>query len=127
MRRDIETYLNENLNLTLKEDWQVFPTFVRGIDFVGYRHFGDYVLLRKSTAKNLKRKMRRILVRCENGGQLSYSEWCSINSYAGWLVWCDGYNLYKAYIEPLLPYAEKYYKGVILNGRNESKRYSKAS
>ena len=31
---------------------QVFPTFIRGVDFVGYRFFFDYTLLRKSTCKN---------------------------------------------------------------------------
>lgn len=51
LRNDIEKYLDINLKLTLKENWQVFPTYVRGVDFVGFRHFGEYTLLRKSIAK----------------------------------------------------------------------------
>lgn len=100
----------------------MFPTYVRGVDFVGYRIFENYILLRKSTAKNLKRKMRRILKKCESGGDLTYSEWCSINSYKGWIVHCNGFNLKKKYIDPLQPYAQKYYKERIKN--EKSKRRS---
>ncbi|WP_096635847.1 hypothetical protein [Clostridium cochlearium] len=109
----IEEYLKSNLDLDLKQNWQVFPTRVRGVDFVGYRHFDDYVLLRKSTSKNMKKKLRKIYKKCRHGYKLSYSEWCSVNSYKGWLQWCNGYNLYCKYIEPLEFYTNKYYKGVI--------------
>lgn len=113
LKREIDEYLDVNLKLKLKDNWQVFPTLIRGVDFVGYRHFGDYILLRKSTAKNFKRKMNKLLKRCERGIEMTYSEWCSINSYKGWIMHCDGYNLTEKYIKPLLPYAEKYYKEVI--------------
>lgn len=115
LRKEIERYLWDNLRLKLKENHQVFPVDVRGIDFVGYRHFRNYILLRKSTAKSLIRKMKNIMKKLENRGQLTYSEWCSINSYKGWLQWCNGYNLYKKWIEPLEPYCKKYYKEVIKN------------
>lgn len=113
LKKEIDYYLQTNLKLKLKENWQVFPTFIRGVDFVGYRHFGDYILLRKSTAKNLKYKMRKLLKRCNKGIMMDYSEWCSINSYKGWLIYCNGHNLSKKYIEPLVPYANKYYKEMI--------------
>lgn len=109
LRKEIEEYLIINLKLKLKENWQVFPTRIRGVDFVGYRHFGDYILLRKSTSKDLIRAMRDIMKKLENGGQLTYSEWCSINSYKGWLKWCNGHNLYEKWIEPLEPYCKEYY------------------
>lgn len=113
IRKDISEYLLVNLDLELKVNWQVFPSRVRGIDFVGYRHFGDYILLRKSTAKQMKRKMREIYKKCLHGESLTYSEWCSINSYGGWATWCNGYNLTEKYIKPLRPYCDKYYREVI--------------
>ena len=113
--KEIEGYMHKELDLTIKENWQIFPTRTRGIDFVGYRHFGDYVLLRKSTAKNLKRKMSKLLKRCNEGEKMTYAEWCSINSYKGWVMWCDGHNLTQKYIKPLVCHAEKYYKEVIKN------------
>ena len=106
----INHYLHDNLKLTIKENWQIFPSRVRGIDFVGYRHFGDYVLLRRSIATALKRKMRKIQKKVDKGIPINYSDWCSINSYKGWLLWCNGYNLYCKYIKPLEPIANDYYE-----------------
>lgn len=34
---EIKEYFRKELKLTVKDNWQVFLTFVRGIDFVGYR------------------------------------------------------------------------------------------
>lgn len=110
---EIALYLHDHLKLDIKENYQVFPTYVRGIDFVGYRFFGDYILLRKTTAKNLKRNMSKLLARCRKDLPMTYGEWCSINSYNGWLKFCNGHNLRNAYIRPLLPYANNYYREVI--------------
>ena len=114
--KEINKYL-KNINLEIKGDYQIFPSRTRGIDFVGYRHFGDYVLLRKSTSKRLIRKMRNIMKKLRNGGKLTYSDYCSINSYKGWLKWCNGYNLYTKWIKPLEPYCDKYYREVIKGGK----------
>lgn len=107
--KDIKQYLNINLNLTIKTNYQIFPSYVRGVDFLGYRVFLNYVLLRKSTCKQMKKKMTRLYLKCSEGNMMNYSEWCSIHSYNGWLVHCDSYRLAKKYIEPLLPYAREYY------------------
>ena len=111
--KKIVTYLKE-LNLEVKDNYQIFPSRVRGIDFVGYRHFGNYVLLRKSISKRLIRKMRDLNKKLRNGEELNYTDYCSINSYKGWLKWCNGHNLYEKWIQPLEPYQEKYYREVIL-------------
>ena len=113
----IEKYLTDNLKLRIKENWQIFPTYVRGVDFVGYRHFKNYTLLRKSTSTTFKRKMRHLLKKCQNGEELTYSEWCSINSYKGWIEWCSDSNakeLIAKYINPLLPYCDNYYKKYVV-------------
>lgn len=112
---EIKEYLSLNLDLQIKGNHQIFPVDIRGIDFLGYRFFRDYTLLRKRTTKTFKRKMRKLLKRCQKGIEMTYSEWCSINSYKGWIMWCNGYNLTLKYIKPLLPYAEKYYKDKIKN------------
>jgi len=110
LRLDITEYLRNELKLKMKENWQVFPTFIRGVDFVGYRFFFDYTLLRKSTCKNFKRKMTKIKKKCLNSGQMNYSEWCSVNSYKGWLKWCDSYRLSNKYITPIQPFVDEYYE-----------------
>lgn len=110
---EIRYYLKTKLDLEIKNDVQIFPTRIRGIDFVGYRHFGNYVLLRKTTAKNMKKRLRKLLKKCKKGYKLNQSDYCCINSYKGWIKWCNGYNLTKKYIAPLLPYCQKYHEEVI--------------
>lgn len=117
---EIQDFVTEKLGLTIKDTWQVFPTNVRGIDFLGYRVFKDYVLLRKSTAKNIKRKMRNISKKLAHGGRITYSEWCSFNSYKGWLKYCDSYRLYQKYMTPLeKPMREYYLENVKKGGQRK--------
>lgn len=120
--KEIEVFVNDRLNLTIKDNWQVFPTDVRGIDFLGYRVFRDFVLLRKSTAKNLKRKMRSISKKLAQSGRINYSEWCSFNSYKGWLKYCDSYRLYQKYMAPLEEPMHEYYIQNIKKGGKKHER-----
>jgi len=106
---EVREYLARELHLTVKDNWQVFPTFVRGVDFVGYRFFQQYTLLRKSTCQQYKKKMLSIARKIRQHREMTFSEWCAINSYRGWLIWCDGYRLTQKYIGPIQPYAEQYY------------------
>lgn len=105
---EIREYLARNLKLQVKSDRQVFETRSRGLDFVGYRFFDENILLRKSTAKKFKRKMQQIRSSCDTGLNMTYSEWCSINSYMGWIKWCNHHELEQKYIEPLHPYMNEY-------------------
>jgi len=109
LKREIDDYFLIELKLTIKDNWQVFPTAIRGIDFVGYRIFFDYALLRKSTCKTFKKRMRGINKKCLSGLEMNYSEWCSINSYKGWLMHCNSYRLSMKYIDPIQKYANDYY------------------
>ena len=78
---EIKSYLETNLKLQVKGNWQVFPVAVRGIDFVGYRFYHTHTLLRKSIKKNFARMLRR------NPNPQS------IASYNGWLKHCNAKNL----------------------------------
>lgn len=113
LRKDIDAYLQSNLNLKLKDNWQVFPVESRGIDFVGFRRFHDYCLLRKKTCKRMKKKMLKVKAKTQNGNLMNYSEWCSMNSYRGWLKMCDSYRLYMKYLFPVEQNIEDYYNKVI--------------
>lgn len=110
IHRKVTAYTRDYLHLNIKGNYQIFPTKVRGVDFVGYRFFGEYTLLRKSTAINFKRKMRACRKKMENNIPPTYSEWCSFNSYKGWLENCDSYRLFKKYMEPLIEYMQNYYE-----------------
>lgn len=113
LQKEVKRYFKTELHLTVKGNWQIFPTYVRGLDFVGYRSFLNFTLLRKSSCKSFKQKMNSIRKKTENGQMMRYSEWCSINSYKGWLKHCDSYRLQAKYIAPVQADADKYYQEVI--------------
>lgn len=109
----MDEYLKVNLDLKIKDNWQVFPTGIRGVDFVGYRHFYGYKLLRKTTCKKFKAKMLAIKEKQDSGNLINYREWCAANSYIGWLSWCDSWRLFEKYVEPIIPALAEYYLNVV--------------
>lgn len=64
-----------------------------GVDFVGYRHFRGYVLLRKSTAKRMKKRLKSLpwLYKHKRINVDQYRS--SIASFGGWLKWANTHNL----------------------------------
>ena len=109
LKKEIDIYFRNELKLNIKGNWQVFPSYIRGVDFLGYRTFYKYTLLRKSTCLEMEKKMTAIRNKVEAGNMMNYSEWCSINSYKDWLKYADTFRLYQKYVVPLLPYADDYY------------------
>ena len=61
-----------------------------------------------------------------NGKYPNFYEWCSANSYIGWLHWCDSWRLFEKYVEPVIIPLVMYYKYVILKGVDEKKQNRKA-
>ncbi|GBR74158.1 reverse transcriptase [Candidatus Termititenax aidoneus] len=97
LRESIAEYLALELKLELKPNWQVFPVTARGVDFVGYRHFDNFTLLRKKVCKSFKKIAHRII----RAGYISHRNFCSLRSYDGWLKWCDGYRLRTKYFQKI--------------------------
>lgn len=121
----IKDYLSNNLKLELKDNHQVFPVESRGIDFVGYRHFYNYKLLRKTTCKRFKKQATTILMKYRRNELMTRREWCSINSYSGWLIWCNSHRLSVKYIAPLIPALEIYYRAKIKADEKSVGKYVK--
>jgi len=84
LRRQIADYLQSELRLEVKGNWQVFPVAARGIDFLGYRFFHGYTLVRKSIVKRFKRKFRA-------------GEQRALAAYNGWFKWADTHHLKLVY------------------------------
>ena len=85
-RRKIEAFLWNELRLTYSKAY-VFDV-KQGVDFCGYRAFGKYMLLRKSTAKRIKRRVTHVYPRYTEEKRNA-----SIASTMGWLKHCNSYNL----------------------------------
>lgn len=85
----IKFYLEELLHLEIKPNYQIFPVDSRGIDFVGYKFFHTYILLRKS----IKVRMLK-LVRMFEEGLISKEELRGrLSSYFGWAKFCNSKHL----------------------------------
>ena len=95
--RKMEEYLQKSLRLTLKDNWQVFPVAARGIDFLGYRFFHDYTLLRKSIVKRIKRKSLYIKKHWQDMPTPQIVS--GIMSYYGWMKHGNCMNLAKSSID----------------------------
>jgi len=80
---DIRSYLDQNLRLQIKDNYQIFPVTARGIDFVGYKFFHTHTRLRKSIKQNFARMAARRKTHA------------SIASYNGWAVHCNSRHLVK--------------------------------
>lgn len=80
---DIRIYLQDELHLKIKGNYQIFPVWARGIDFVGYKFYHTHILLRKGIKQNFARKIAR-------GANMQ-----SIASYRGWTKHCNSRHLVK--------------------------------
>lgn len=59
VRREVENFLNCNLRLKLNNKTQIFPVESRGVDFLGYRVWPTHRLLRKSSTKRMRYKLKK--------------------------------------------------------------------
>ena len=85
------------LILSIKENYQIFPTNIRGVDFLGYRFFHDFTLLRKSIAIRFKNKIKNIK---KNHYEMSKTNIINgIMSYYGWTKHGDCKQLFDKYID----------------------------
>lgn len=76
----MRTYLQDNLKLELKPNYQVFPVSARSIDFIGYRFYHTHILLRKSIKKSMCKAFRA-------------NKTSAKAAYAGWAIHADCKNL----------------------------------
>ena len=80
---EIREYFDTKLDLTIKENYQVFLVEARGVDFVGYVFYHTHTLLRKSIKKSFARMLKKRW------------RWQSISAYHGWTMHCNAKHLIK--------------------------------
>jgi retron-type reverse transcriptase len=92
----IQKLIHEFIDVELKQSMsysEVFHT-KQGIDFLGYRHFRGYTILRKRTAKKFKRAVLDIIKNRDKRPFLQ--QLCTLNSYRGYAKHCYTYNLIRS-------------------------------
>ena len=96
IRKKISLFLHDKMHLLLSKD--VVFTTKQGVDFLGYRMFhGNYVLLRKSTVKRVKRRINKLIIKVANSGVNNKRALSVVASTKGWLKWANTHNLAIAY------------------------------
>lgn len=106
----IKFYMGLNLNLELKPNYQIFPVKSRGIDFVGYVFYHNYIKVRKSVKKKILKLVNRY-----RQHKISFDKMLtSMRSYGGWLKWCDSKQLLR-YIQDTTGIQLSNWKGIDAN------------
>ncbi len=108
--RKIQEFVFVNLKLTMKSSWQVFPIESRGVDFVGYRTFPEFTLVRKRTVKNMKKSVKVISVKIKEEKEINHHDYCSMASYTGCLIHGNSYRLKEKYIGQTEVVVQEYYE-----------------
>lgn len=95
LRVEAQEYLQTHLGLRINANWQVSPIKDRGLDFLGYKFYPGYTLVRKSIAKRFKAQIKNI----KAGKMRGYRAISSVMSYYGWLKHANALNLINRYID----------------------------
>lgn len=87
----LRSFLTDVLDLQFSK-CEYFPTS-HGVDFLGYRHFKTHILVRKSTAKRIRRRVNNIKLSIAKG-KVNFRRFMGqIDSAMGWLQWANSHNL----------------------------------
>lgn len=86
----------DTLGLRLNPKTSIFPVDRCGVDFLGYRSFRTHTILRKSSARRLKKRVHEIE---QNYQTISPDKILgSLGAYHGWLKHCDCHNFARKYL-----------------------------
>lgn len=123
LRKEISVFLYTHLKLHLKDNWQVFPVQSRGIDFVGYRTFTEFTLVRKRTVKNMKKSVKVVSYKFNSGCEINYHDYCSVNSYRGCLIHANGYRLRRKYIDKIDVGLQQYHDNYLISSSTNKTKF----
>jgi len=96
IHKAVAVYFKNNLHLSLNPKTQIYPVDIRGIDFLGYRTFRGYTLLRKRSVRSFKAKLSAVKRRWP--GVPAQHVVSTIMARVGWIQHCNGYNLTQKYL-----------------------------
>ena len=107
MQKLIAQYLEEELGLHMKDDWQVFRFDYtdrngtrkgRPLDFMGFKFYRDKTTVRKSILKRLQRKVNKV----KRKGKVTWKDAASLLTRMGHITHSDSYGYYVKYIKPVV-------------------------
>jgi hypothetical protein len=90
IRAELPGYLANTLKLKLSK-CQLFPT-AQGVDFLGYRHFPRYILVRKKTAARIRRHLREVMHLLKQGRISQETAKAKVASARGWVQHANAHH-----------------------------------
>ena len=97
-KNEIEEFLKAKLKLELHQDKSKIIPLSHGIDFVGFRNFYNFKLLRKRNIRNMERKVKMFNKKLITKDKLN-------ESFQGWQAyakWADSYKIVCRFSKGLL-------------------------
>lgn len=119
-RKLIAAYMQKQLGLSMKANWQIYPTAKRMVSAVGYRFSRTHIIMRKRNFLRFTRQCRRVKKRLDAGKPIMFAQASGLLSRAGQLKHCNSQKVREKYIDPI---GVRNLKEVV---RNESKRRQRA-
>lgn len=92
----IRIFVLEKLKLMFSKS-SVYPV-ARGVQFLGYRHFKKFILLRKYGARKLSRQIFYIVKFCDK----SEKSIGRLAAFHGWVRWCNSFHFKQSIYENVL-------------------------
>lgn len=107
IRAAISAYLESELGLELKANWQVFRFSYgdnkgRDLDFMGFRFYRNRTVLRKSIMLKASRKARRL----HKKDRPTIHDARQMLSYLGWIDCTDTYRMYLKHVKPFINFQQ---------------------
>lgn len=99
IRLEIQKYLNEKLDLELKNNYQVFPLKYRCIDFLGFKFYKNG---KTKLRKHIFLKINRLVSKIKRKNYCSLKNARSLISLIGWLKQTISYKFYSEKIKPII-------------------------
>ncbi len=93
---NLKTYLENELDLEVKDNWQIFRLDSRPLDFLGFRFYRNHTGLRRKLALKMCRKADRIAKK----PQITVHDARQMVTYAGYTKYADVYDWYQDHIKP---------------------------
>jgi hypothetical protein len=91
LKLEIEDFLLTKLSLKFSR-WSIFNN-KQGVDFLGYRHFSNKILLRKTTSKRVMARIKELPKAYKNGIITIEQFESSLAATMGWIKWANTFNL----------------------------------
>ena len=108
IREKISEYLNKELGVQMKDNWQVFrfdyikngKHYGRCLDFMGFKFYRDKTTLRRTIMLKATRKARKMYKK----DKVTIYDIRQMMSYLGWIDCTDTYNMYDTWIKPYVDF-----------------------